>query len=412
MQIRKLALGWGIWLVAALFYALDYFQHTAPSVLLKPIALSLNVEVNQIVSIMAIYFPVYAISQIPAGLLLDRFGARWVLSLSCLLMSLGLLLFIADHTILFMWLGRILVAVGSAFAFLGALKVASDVLPKSVFPVAVGLTNTIGVLGGIFGQILLTYLIQALTWQGAIWLIGYVGIIFSFVIYLCVRPRQFIEKANYSRKFSKSHLYVLKSKYLWFIAIYAGIMVGTVVNAFSELYDVVFLEYTYSLDAPTAAAISSMIFAGIAVGGPIHGIISRFTGKKAWMVIANIATIIIFSMIVLTPGLMSLGMLYVFYFFLGFFVSSMLLAFAVVDDFFPPQVHGTVLAIVNMTIGLAAAIFQHLVDYVGSWINGGDIKVIHNPNVFAYAFLVLVIPLFFSAILLWFSGGKKVSKPA
>ncbi|WHN65421.1 MFS transporter [Cysteiniphilum sp. QT6929] len=407
MKAKTLTVAWLIWLVAAIFYALDYFQHTAPSVLLAPIAHSLNLDINQVVSVMAIYFPIYAIAQIPAGLMLDRFGCKWTLSLSCLVMSLGILVFIWDQSLSMMWIGRILIAIGSAFAFLGALKVASDVLPNNVFPIAVGLTNTIGVLGGIFGQVLLAYWIEKLTWEGALWLIGYIGVIFSLVIYLCVRPREFVTHKAISRKLSKAHLYVLKSKDLWLIAIYAGIMVGTVVNAFSELYDVVFLQYTYQFDATTAASISVMIFIGIAVGGPTHGIVARLTNsKKAWMVITNVMTIIVFSLIVLLPDVFSISMLYVLYFLLGFFVSSMLLAFAVVDDIFPSKVHGTVLAVVNMTIGLSAALFQHLVDYVSMWINGGDLKEIHNPNVFTGAFLVLLLPLFLSLILLILTNVK------
>jgi len=295
MRIKKNIFGWLIWSVAALFYALDYFQHTAPSVLLRPISVSLNISVADVVSIMAIYFPVYAISQIPAGILLDRYGSKWTLSISCMVMSLGLILFATDQTLIGMFVARLIVAIGSALAFLGALKVASDVLPKPVFPIAVGFTNTICVVGGIFGQLALTYLIDKLTWQGSLWIIGYTGLIFPFVIYLCIRTGESIKdnSINSMNKFSGKNLYVLKSRNLWFLAIYAGIMFGTVVNSFSELYDVVFLEYTYRLGPHAAASVSSMIFLGIAFGGPCHGIIGRYTGKKLWMTIANITTIVI-----------------------------------------------------------------------------------------------------------------------
>ncbi len=402
MRLRTIVVGWGIWLVAALFYALDYFQHTSPSVLLTPIANSMGVGVGDIVGVMAIYFPVYALSQIPAGILLDKYGPRWCLSIACMVMSLGIIAFIIDSSLITMLIGRILIAIGSAFAFLGALKVASESLPKSVFPIAVGLTNTIGVLGGIFGQILLTALIHDMGWKGAMWLIGYIGIAFSFVIFILVRPKSYLKENKVTRSFHWRDLAAFKSINLWLIAIYAGIMVGTVVNAFSELYDVIFLQHVYHLDAYVAAGVSSMIFIGIAVGGPLHGVIARMLGShKRWMVIANILTICIFALIVLTPHYISLTGLYLLYFFLGFFVSSMLLAFAVVDQIFPKNIHGTVLAAVNMTIGLSGALFQYLVDIASHWINGGDIKTIHNPNVFSLSFLVLLIPLIVSAILLW-----------
>ena len=69
---------------------------------------------------------------------------------------------------------------------------------------------------------------------------------------------------------------LLSNKKLWLLAIYAGLMVGIVVNSFSELYDVLFLEQVYNVSESVAANISVMMFIGIAVGGPSHGFIARF----------------------------------------------------------------------------------------------------------------------------------------
>lgn len=75
-QRYSLLIGWGIWIVATIFYGLDYFQHTAPSVLIKPISMDTGVGIEDIAYVMSIYFPIYAISQVPASMMLDRFGSR------------------------------------------------------------------------------------------------------------------------------------------------------------------------------------------------------------------------------------------------------------------------------------------------------------------------------------------------
>ena len=408
MSTRSIIIGTFVWLVATIFYSLDYFQHTAPSVLLIPIAVSMHIDVNTIVGIIAVYWPVYAISQFPVGWLLDRYGYQWILPISCMVMSVAIIIFSHIPSLPIMWLARIFIAIGSATAFLGALKVASMVLPKSIFPIAVGLTNTIGTLSAIFGQVLLSYGITHLGWQNALSLIGYFGLLYCLVLYVCLRIKtQVVKNNNISRKLSLHHLGVLKSRELWFIALYAGLMVATVVNAFSELFDVVFLQYTYQLTAIKAASISSSIFIGIAVGGPSHGVISAFLGsKKRWMIIANILTIVIFGTIVLLPAALSVSSLYVLYFCLGFFISSMLLAFSVVNDIFPSQMQGTVLAIVNMVIGLCGAFFQRFIGHLSTWFNGGDIKTIHNPHVFTLSFIFLLCPLILSLILLLFARTR------
>ncbi len=407
MSIKMIIISVAVWLVATVFYSLDYFQHASPSVLLMPIAVSMHMDVNTVVGVMAIYWPVYAISQLPVGWLLDRYGYQWVLPICCTIMSAAIVIFSHIPVLPIMWLARIFIAIGSAAAFLGVLKVAAMMLPNSIFPVAVGLTNTIGTLSAIFGQVLLSYGITHLGWQNALSLIGYFGLIYGVVLYLCLRIKTQTKHSNISRKLSLQHLGVLQSKELWFIALYAGLMVGTVVNAFSELFDVVFLQYTYHLTAIKAASISSTIFIGIAVGGPSHGVISALIGgKKRSMIIANLLTIVIFGIIVLLPAALSVLSLYVLYFSLGFFISSMLLAFSVVNDIFPNEMQGTVLAIVNMVIGLCAAFFQRFIGHVSACINGGDIKMINNPHVFTLSFIFLLCPLMLSFVLLLFTRTR------
>lgn len=144
-------------------------------------------------------------------------------------------------------------------------------------------------------------------------------------------------------------LKLLLNKKLWLLAIYAGLMVGIVVNSFSELYDVLFLEQAYDLSQHTAAQISVMIFVGIAVGGPSHGfIVSLFGEKRIWMLICNLITLLAFSSVIMFASSITVSYLYIIFFIIGFSVSSMLLAFSVVEEILPAQIKATALAIVNM----------------------------------------------------------------
>lgn len=407
MKVTKYSLivGWSIWSIAAIFYGLDYFQHTAPSVLIKPIASDMGVGIEDIAYIMSIYFPIYAISQVPAGILLDKYGSKAMLSVSCLIMSLGILLFVYNPSLYTMFIGRILIAIGSAVAFVGTLKVAADVLPERFFPIAVGLTNTIGVLGGIFGQVLLVYLVELYRWQLALAAIGYFGMLWSVIIVLFLKysnnPNQSINNKFKYLSFSES-LKLLLNKKLWLLAIYAGLMVGIVVNSFSELYDVLFLQQAYQLSDHTAAHVSVMLFIGIAVGGPSHGFIASIFGeKRVWMFICNIITILVFSSVIIFPRLISADFLYIMFFVIGFCVSSMLLAFSVVEEIFPVQIKATALAIVNMVIGLCGAVFQYLISYISVYLNGGPLKVNIDIKVFDSAFIYLIVPLLFSTIIIF-----------
>lgn len=393
---RNRILPWIMWLIAAIFYALDYFQHTAPSVLIEPIASSLNTQVANIGNIMSIYFPIYAISQIPAGYFIDRFGIKLVLGSACLIVSLGLYIMQLPSESMII-IGRVLIAIGSSFAFLGALKTASLWLPTNVFPVAVGLINTIGVVGGMLGQALLSQLILHYDWQRAINFICLFGLVWSLIMFVFLKTPH-VKPTHHKQQYH--HLQVLKDKQIWIIALYAGIMVGTVVNAFSELYDVVFLESVFSLSAEKAATISTMIFVGIAVGGPSHGYIAKyFAVKRTWMLQTCIATIVFFILAVFS-GFVGLDyhVLYGLFFLMGFFVSSMLLSFSIARCCYPETAHATIFALINMVIGVGGFIFQ-----IGL---GEVLKAVAKryPDtdtsfVFFNSIWLLVIPLIFSFFL-------------
>ena len=193
-----------LWLIAAIFYGLDYLQHTAPSVLILPISNSIGINFISIANIMNVYFPIYAISQIPAGYLIERYGLRKTLSTACLIVSVGLFIMSISSldSILF---GRILIAMGSAFAFIGGLKAAAIYLPNYIFPLMVGLLQSIGVIGGLIGEVFLDSLLNNIGWQNTIYYLSIFGIFWAIIIYIFIKnkvngKKQQKEKVNIKKK--------------------------------------------------------------------------------------------------------------------------------------------------------------------------------------------------------------------
>ena len=63
---------WLVWIAAALFYGMEFFQRVSPSVMAKPIMHSLQIDATMMGIVASLYFYAYAAAQIPVGLLLDR----------------------------------------------------------------------------------------------------------------------------------------------------------------------------------------------------------------------------------------------------------------------------------------------------------------------------------------------------
>lgn len=407
----SLAISLFMWAIAAIFYGLDYLQHTVPSVLIEPISNSIGVNYINIATIMSIYFPIYAVSQIPAGYLIDKYGIKQALGWSCLMVSLGLFCMLAPFVSTII-IGRVLIAIGSAFAFIGALKTISIWFPPKCFSLFVGITQSIGVLGGLTGQVFINYLIGLSGWQTALFNIALFGVFWSIVIFMGLKNKpvtitlspEASALAPPCNTKNGSFFSIIRDKNIWLLAIYAAVMVGTVMNTFAELYDVVFLKKSLQLSSQQATHITMFIFVGVGVGAPLHGVISQYFSKQSiWMRWCALFTLLVFLMIpIASLAAFSTPMLIVLYFLLGFFVSSMLLSFSIARCCYPIESHGTIFAVVNTIIGLGGFFFP--------FIFGQIVKIMMGPIHFNDELLkplfLLALPLVLSLGLTFFIREK------
>ncbi len=69
------------------------------------------------------YYYVYVALQVPAGVMIDRFGPRRLLTMGALICALGCFLFGSSHFLSVVIVGRLLMGTGAAFAFVGSLNV-------------------------------------------------------------------------------------------------------------------------------------------------------------------------------------------------------------------------------------------------------------------------------------------------
>ena len=71
---------WLIWVVAALFYAYEFFIRISPAVMVNSLMHSFALDAAALGSLSAFYYYAYACMQIPVGMLLDRYGIRRLLA--------------------------------------------------------------------------------------------------------------------------------------------------------------------------------------------------------------------------------------------------------------------------------------------------------------------------------------------
>lgn len=396
-------LGLSIWLLVAVFYGLDYLQHTIPSVLISPLAASHHVNVVVIANIMNVYFPVYALSQIPAGYLLDRYGLKLPLSIAALIVSLGLMC-MNSPLLSMLAIGRILIAMGSAFAFIGGLKAAASYLPDSIFPLMTGVLQSIGVLGGLLGQVYINYLIETLNWNNTIIGISIFGLIWAVILFVSLGASQSMFNVKASKKVERNKRNIIKefleiqSLQLWLLGFYAAILVGGIMSTFAETYGVILLEQVKGITSEHAAWLNSLIFVGVGVGAPLHGIIvKQFNRQSTWLIISCVIVLSIMSgMSFYLEHVDNVDLIAMLYFLIGFFTSSMLLTFSLAKKMYPAKNHGMAFAFINMLIGLGGFFVPLLFGMLLQSFQAHAIDLIH---VIKYLVLPVMISLIISFLI-------------
>ena len=130
MQKRAIARSWLIWSLAVLFLFYEFFIRVFPTAMVAELMSAFKVNAGRLGLLSSFYFYSYAPMQIPVGLLMDRFGARKLLTFASLICAIGAFAFSFSFDFSIAAVGRFLMGVGSAFGFVGMVYVCSHFFPQ------------------------------------------------------------------------------------------------------------------------------------------------------------------------------------------------------------------------------------------------------------------------------------------
>ena len=84
---------WTMWALGGALYFYGFFQRIAPGVMVTELMRDLSMPASVLGNLSATYFYVYAAIQMPAGLLVDRYGTRRLLAGACAIAAVGSVVF-------------------------------------------------------------------------------------------------------------------------------------------------------------------------------------------------------------------------------------------------------------------------------------------------------------------------------
>ena len=81
--------GYQLFCLAIVFAALSIFFQMLPLNTADHFQESLGIPINQVINLTSLYFITYAIMQVPGGILLDKFGLKYVLPFAIFITTIG-----------------------------------------------------------------------------------------------------------------------------------------------------------------------------------------------------------------------------------------------------------------------------------------------------------------------------------
>ena len=279
---------WTMWALGGALYFYGFFQRIAPGVMVTELMRDLSMAASVLGNLSATYFYVYAAIQMPAGLLVDRYGTRRLLAGACAIAAVGSVVFAVAADAPTAFAGRLLVGIGAGFGWVGSLKIIADWFPAARFAQVSGLTLMLGLFGGLFAQGPLAAAIGAFGWRATVLAAAGIGVAVATMILAWLRDRR--PPAEMPGERGLNLLAGLRSaagnRQVWIASLH-GLSVNAPVNGVIGLWGVPYLVAAYGLTRQDAAWAASVVVVGWALGSPLAGYLSDRLRRRRVTLIAG-----------------------------------------------------------------------------------------------------------------------------
>lgn len=191
----------------------------------------------------------------------------------------------------------------------------------------------------------------------------------------------------------KGLIEVLKSSQAWLIALY-GMLVYVPITILGTAWGVPFVQSVFAIDEKVAAAVTTTLFVGAAIGNPCFSFLSeRLHRRVHLMALGAISGTIVYSTIIFLPAT-SLEMMFVLFFLAGFTYAAKALSFTAMCEIMPNSSSGVAVGFINtITMGIGALLHPLVgkllvFHWDGLIVNGEDVY-----SQWDYRFALSVIPI-------------------
>lgn len=354
-------------------FVLSFIHRTAPGAIAAELTRAFSINAAVLGTLAATYFYVYTLLQIPVGVLADTLGPRRILSTGSLVAAFGSLLFALAPVWELAAVGRTLVGIGVAVAFIAILKISALWFPARRFATLNGITMFAGNLGAVIAGAPLAWLVTVSSWRSVFVALAALSAALGMATWLLVRDRP------EERGFAPVHDHVTSTvvKVAWTTALlrvlanratwpgfFVNLGIGGSYLAFAGLWAVPWLVETHGMTRVTAAQHASLMLLGVAFGSLMVGIISDRLGSRCGVMRAYTFLYALSWLPWLLHVQWPLWATLAWFFLSGLLIPGFTLSWTVAKEVNRPEHSGIATSVVNVGIFLGTGILQPLVGWV------------------------------------------------
>jgi MFS family permease len=393
--------------LAALFYAYEDTLRVLPGTLAQHLFVDLHIDAKQLGFMAALFYIGYAPMQIPAGLLLDRFGPRRCLLVATMACAIATMVFAWTPLFWLLSVSRFWIGVASSVAYLASLMLAARWFDGKYFVFVVGCIQLLGCVGSLLGQAPVAWLLGLMSWRQVVLWLALLCALLTLLYYVLLRDAPG-RKVMAASSMSMAQLCygvgsICRQSQTWWVGLYA-FFIWAPISVFAVLWGVSFFHVSYHMSDTSASILLSAIWIGVAVGGPLFGWCSQMLGRRCvLMAAAGVMGAVAAFVIVYDPGLPH-GVLWCLLFLFGVASSAQAVSFGVVFDRHPKHLLGVATGFHNMAVVMGGFLLQPLVGIFLSHhaVHGGLGSVpVYDSQDFQYALWVLPACYLMAAALAW-----------
>ncbi len=178
---------WLIWGVGVAAYMLAVTNRTSLAAVGVDAAARFHADASTLSMFAVLQLGVYGAMQLPIGVLLDRWGARPIITIGMLLMGVGQLVMALSPNVGVAIAARMLLGAGDAAVFPSVLRLVATWFPAQRNPLMVQLTGLVGQSGQILALLPLAALLHATSWSVAFGSVAGLCVLFAILVWAIVR---------------------------------------------------------------------------------------------------------------------------------------------------------------------------------------------------------------------------------